>query len=150
MIWASRNRILVSFYALSNTIGFFVSLDMILVLTSKFPMCWGLVVAVHAIAVNYTISIVGITPSGGMKIASAVLCITLLLAIRLTSRCIRTRSSVLYAASVHQRADTPKMTSWEWFYLFKSKITFRTPVSCSSCWGGAINNDRNPYTAMAY
>ncbi|WJZ82545.1 hypothetical protein VitviT2T_002296 [Vitis vinifera] len=92
MIWASRNRILVSFYALSNTIGFFVSLDMILVLTSKFPMCWGLVVAVHAIAVNYTISIVGITPSGGMKIASAVLCITLLLAIRLTSRCIRTRS----------------------------------------------------------
>ncbi|KAL6349493.1 hypothetical protein AAG906_034150 [Vitis piasezkii] len=92
MIWASRNRILVSFYALSNTIGFFVSLDMIWVLTSKFPMCWGLVVTVHAIAVNYTISIVGITPSGGMKISSAVLCITLLLAIRLTSRCIRTRS----------------------------------------------------------
>ncbi|KAJ9707033.1 hypothetical protein PVL29_002151 [Vitis rotundifolia] len=92
MIWASRNRILVSFYALSNTIGFFVSLDMILVLTSKFPMCWGLVVAVHAMVVNYTISIVEITPSGGMKIASAVLCITLLLAIRLTSRCIRARS----------------------------------------------------------
>ncbi|RVW50825.1 Ankyrin repeat-containing protein BDA1 [Vitis vinifera] len=41
MIWASRNRILVCFYALSNTVGFFVSLDMILVLTSEFPMCWG-------------------------------------------------------------------------------------------------------------
>ncbi|RVX15463.1 hypothetical protein VitviT2T_002301 [Vitis vinifera] len=92
MIRASHNLVLFLFYSLSNTVGFLVSLDMILVLTSKFPMCWELVVAVHAMAINYSISIVGIAPSGGMKIASAVLCITLLLAIRLTSRCIRTRS----------------------------------------------------------
>ena len=92
MIRASHNLLLLLFYSLSNTVGFLVSLDMILVLTSKFPMCWELVVAVHAMAINYSISIVGFAPSGGMKIASAVLCITLLLAIRLTSRCIRTRS----------------------------------------------------------
>ncbi|WJZ82551.1 hypothetical protein VitviT2T_002302 [Vitis vinifera] len=92
MIWASRNRILVCFYALSNTVGFFVSLDMILVLTSEFPMCWGVVVAIHAMAINYIISVVGSAPPGGPRIASAVLCITILSAIRLTSRCIRTRS----------------------------------------------------------
>ena len=85
--------ILVVFYVLSNTIGFLVSLDMILVLTSKFPMYWWLVVAVHAMAINYTISIVGNAPSGYPKIASAVICISLLLVIRLTSRCIRTRST---------------------------------------------------------
>ena len=84
--------ILVVCYVLSNTVGFLVSLDMILVLTNKFPMyCW-LVVAVHAMAINYIISIVGNVPSITIKIASLFLCITLLLAIRWTSRWIRTRS----------------------------------------------------------
>ena len=105
LVQSSSNRILVSFYAISNTVGFLVSLDMILVLTSKFPMSWELVVAVHAMAVNYIISIVGNAPSTSMKIASLFLCITLLLAIRLTSRCIRTRSRrQIHGSSARQLA----------------------------------------------
>ncbi|XP_042504551.1 ankyrin repeat-containing protein BDA1-like isoform X1 [Macadamia integrifolia] len=104
-IYGTKNKTTFGVFVFFNSTGFYLSLYMISILTSRFPLHLELQVSMVAIAITYSIAITIVTPNGGLRLILIILTSVLSIAISFIVKWVR----LLYR-SVRTRREMPLTT----------------------------------------